>query len=171
MLQVREPATIRLRPPGTVIDDAILLAGPLTKGLLPDHLVNSGAKLAELRRSIHDVCQALIGTRDARLVGKYDKGRSPMFLYLEFPSIEAAQRFGSAADQGPLPTEVQSILSRLGGNSAFLYTCKVTAEVFAGVDEKTLRALVSHAAAHPCPPRIGGGAAAGAPDNPGAGQH
>jgi hypothetical protein len=172
MLQVREPATIRLRPPGSVIDNQIILAGPLPRGSIPEHIVNSGAKLAELRRDMHNVCLARIGTSAVRLVGKYDKGCCPMFLYLEFPSVLAAQQFASAADQGAIPQEVQTMLNRLiGGNVANLYTCQVPAEVFAGVDEKTLRALISHATAHPCTVAVGAGAAAGAPDNPGAAQH
>jgi hypothetical protein len=84
----------------------------------------------------------------------------------------AAQRFASAADHDAIPPEVQFILfSQLAGRSAGIYTCKVTAEVFTGVDEKTIRALVHQAAAHPCPVAVGAGAAAGVPDNPDAAQH
>jgi hypothetical protein len=171
MLQVREPAIIRLRPGGSVIDDPILLLGPLPKGLLPDHMVNSGAKLATFRRSIHDVCRAYIGTRDVRLVGKYDKGRSPIFLYLEFPSVMAARQFGSVTDHEAVPAQVLSIFGKVAGSTAKLYTCTVPAEVLAGADEKTFRTLVAQADAHPCPNGVGAGADAGAPDNPEAGQH
>ena len=172
MMQVRDPPTMRLRLPRSVIEDPILLVGPLPKSCLPEQVVNSGAKLAELRRRIHDVCLVRIGTSEVRLVGKYDKGRSPIFLYLEFPSVVAAQRFASAADHDAIPPEVQFILfSRLAGRFACIYTCKVTAEVFAGVDEKTIRALIHQAAAHPCPVAAGAGAAAGVPDNPDAAQH
>ena len=172
MLQVREPANIRLRPLGSTFDSQIILAGPLPRGSIPEHIVNSGAKLAELRREMHNVCLARIGTSDVRLVGKYDKGRSPMFLYLEFPSVFAAQQFALASDHGALPPEVQAMFHRfIGGNFANLYTCHVPAEVFAGVDEKTFRALISHATAHLWPVDVGAGAAAGAPDNPGAAQH
>ena len=118
-------------------------------------VVNSGAKLVEIRRHIYD-----------------DKGRSPIFLYLDFPSIVAAQRLTAAADHDAIPPEVQLILfSQLAERSTGIYTSKVTAEVLAGVDEKTIRALGNHAAAHPCPAAVGAGAAAGVPDNPDAVQH
>jgi hypothetical protein len=76
-------------------------------------------------------------------------------------------------DEDALPEEIKFIvLSQLAGRSALIYTCKVTAEVFAGADEKTIRALSNHANAHPWPVPVGVvGAAAGAPDNPNAAQH
>ena len=46
-----------------------------------------------------------------------------------------------------------------------------SAVTFVGIGEKALRVLMSHAGAHPCPVGGGTGAAAGAPDNPGAAQH
>jgi hypothetical protein len=79
MLQPRELATIRQRTPGGMIDCPILLVGPLPKGALSEQITNSGSSMADIRRHIHNVCRQEIHTLDVRLVGRYYKGRSPMF--------------------------------------------------------------------------------------------
>jgi hypothetical protein len=56
MLQPREPATIRQRMPGGMIDCPILLVGPLPKGALSEPITNSGSSMADIRRQIHNVC-------------------------------------------------------------------------------------------------------------------
>lgn len=194
MLLPRDPATIKQRGPGTVIDSPVVLVGPLPKGTLPAQAINSGTRMAEVRRSINGVCSGSIGTRDARFVGKYDKDRSPMFLCMEFASLDAARHFGSMIDQG-VPPEFATVMIRLFGDKvaqAQFWCCSVVSEVFAGVDEKTMKALMTHGQAHPCPlpppqyappplppnpQAIGGqnvngtGAAANAADNPGPAGH
>ena len=191
VLQPREPAAIRLRAQGTVIDCPIILLGPLPKGSLPARILHSGARMAELRRHMHDVCQAELHTNDVRLVGRYDKDRSPMFLYMEFGSADAAQYFGSVVDQ-QAPPEFAKLLVSLCGDKAYqmqVWSCNLLAESLAAADEKTLKALMSHGQNHPCqlpppPPPApqapghgagqvanGTGSAAGGPDNPANGQH
>jgi hypothetical protein len=190
-LQPREPAAIRQRARGTVIDSPIILVGPLPRGSLPPQTVRSGARMAELRSHIHAVCRAELQTKDVRLVGRYDKDRSPMFLYMEFGSSAAAQYFGSVVDQ-QTPPEFGRLMVSLCGDRApqmQLWSCNLLAECLAVADEKGLKGLMSHGQAHPCPlpppalpppppPGHGGGqavdgreAAACGPDNPANAQH
>lgn len=196
-LQPRVPAAIRLRQPGTVIDSPVVLMGPLPKGSIPARTVRSGAMMAELRRDMNTVCRAELQTKDVRLVGRYGKGKdhTPMFLYMEFGSAEAANAFGTQGDQR-VPPEFGRLLVSLWGDKAFqipFWSCNLLAECLATADERTLRALMSHGQAHACPlpPPVhpppplppppgsgadgsvadGSGSAASGPDNPGNAQH
>ena len=186
-LQPREPAAIRLRQPGTVIDCPVVLIGPLPKGSIPARTVTSGVRMAELRSHINDVFRTELRTTDARFVGRYDKDRSPMFLYMEFGSAADAHAFGLTGDQG-VPPEFGRLMASLWGDKAFqmpVWSCNLLAECLAVADEKMLKALMSHGQAHPCPliplalppppPPAheaglvvdGTGSAASGPDNPG----
>ena len=152
-LQPREPAAIRQRAQGTVIDCPVILIGPLPKGSLPAETVRSGARMAELRSSMHAVCRAELQTTDVRFVGKYDKDRSPLFLYMEFGSADAARYFGSAVDH-QVPPEFGKLLVSLCGDKASqmqLWSCNLLAECLAVANEKHFRALMGHGQAHPCP--------------------
>ena len=152
-LQPREPAAIRLRQPGTVIGCPVVLMGPLPKGSIPAWTVKSGARMAELRRDMNAVCRAELQTKDVQLVGRYDKDRSPMFLYMEFGSAEAANAFGLQGDQ-MVPPEFGRLLASLWGEKAFqtpFWSCNLLAECLAVADEKALKALMSHGQAHACP--------------------
>ena len=183
----REPAAIRQRLPGTVIDCPVILIGPLPKGSLPAETVHSGARMAGLRRHMHDVCRNELQTKDVRLVGRYDKDRSPMYLYMEFGTADAAQLFGSVIDR-QIPPEFCNILTSLCGEKASqvqVWSCNLLAECLAVADEKQFKAMMSHGQTHPCPlppppppPHPpppghaagqaidGTGSAAGGPDNP-----
>ena len=185
MLLPRDPASIKLRAPGTVIECPVILAGPLPKGSLPAQTVNSGPRMAEVRSSINNVCSATIGTKDVRFVGRFDKDRSPMFLCMEFPSVEMARTFGAVIDQ-QAPQEFVAILMRLCGDKAAqtqFWSSNLVSEVLAGAAEKDLKALLAHGQANPCPlpppppppaqqqivgqaASEGSGAAAAGPDNP-----
>ena len=190
-LQPRDPAAIRHRAPGTMIDCPIVLVGPLPKGSLPAQTVHSGARMAELRRNMNEVCRAELQTKDVRLVGRYDKDRSPMFMYMEFDSAQAAQFFGSVVDH-QVPPEFSKLMISLGGEKASqmqLWSCNLIAECLSAAEEKSLKALMAHGQARPCPlpppasppppaPGHGAGpavdgreAAASGQDNPANGQH
>ena len=127
--------------------------GPLPKGSIPAWTVKSGARMAELRRDMNAVCRAELQTKDVQLVGRYDKDRSPMFLYMEFGSAEAANAFGLQGDQ-MVPPEFGRLLASLWGEKAFqtpFWSCNLLAECLAVADEKALKALMSHGQAHACP--------------------
>ena len=154
VLQPREPAAIQLRVQGAMIDCPIILLGPLPKGSIPARTVNSGAKLADLRHHMHEVCRKELNTTDVRLVGRYEKDRSPMFLYLEFGSANAAQFLGSMVDHHQVPPEFDRLMTSLCGDKApqlQVWSCNLLAECLAVADEKTLKALMSHGQNHPCP--------------------
>lgn len=192
-LQPREPAAMRLRLPGTVIGCPVVLMGPLPKGSIPARTVKSGSMMAELRKDMNAVCRAELGTKDVQLLGRYDKDRSPMFLYMEFSSADAANAFGLQGDQ-MVPPQFARLLASLWGERAFqipFWSCNLLAECLAVADEKALKALMSHGQAHACPlppPAIpppplqppipgagqaadGSAAAASGPDNPENAQH
>ena len=194
-LQPREPAAIRMRQRGTEIACPVILMGPLPKGSIPTLTVKSAARMAELRQYVHDVCRTELQTKDVRFVGRYDKDRSPMFLYMEFGSVDDARTFGSIADR-MVPPEFGKLLVNLWGDKALqlpFWSCDLLAEFLAAADEKTLKALMSHGEAHPCPlpppappppppppppPALGAGSvtdgtgsAASSPDNPQIVQH
>ena len=155
VLQPREPAAIQLRVQGAMIDCPIILLGPLPKGSIPARTVNSGAKLADLRHHMHEVCRKELNTTDVRLVGRYEKDRSPMFLYLEFGSANAAQFLGSMVDHHQVPPEFDRLMTSLCGDKApqlQVWSCNLLAECLAVADEKTLKAFLSHGQNHPCPP-------------------
>ena len=108
--------------------------------------------MASLRRNISEVCRAELQTTDVRLVGKYDKDRSPMFLYMEFGSVDAARAFLSIGDQA-MPPEFGKFLTSMWGEKASqitVWSCSLLAECLAAADEKTLKALMSHGQQHPC---------------------
>jgi hypothetical protein len=168
--------------------------GPLPKGSIPDRIGRSGANMASLRRNVSEVCRAdsELQTTDVRLVGKYDKDRSPMFLYMEFGSVDAARAFLSIGDQA-MPPEFGKFLTSMWGEKASqitVWSCSLLAECLAAADEKTLKALMSHGQQHPCPlppPALppppppadgagqvdvdGSGSAASGPDNPEMAKH
>lgn len=196
-LQKQEPATIRFRPPGTLPDTPVLLYGPLPKGTLPVQIVSSPAKMAELRRNMAELGQTSLSTRDIRFIGRYDRDRSPMFLYFEWSSAAVAQNFVLHTDRN-MPQALSQLIGSLvpneeKRNAMQLFSCNLLAEVLALADEKTLRALITHGQAHPCqpppPPPInppGGppvagqcdaqayshtGSAASGPDNPAVAAH
>ncbi len=126
-LQPREPAAIRLRLPGTVIGCPVVLMGPLPKGSIPAQTVKSGSMMAELRKDMIAVCRAELRTKDVQMLGRYDKDRSPMFLYMDFSSADAANAFGLQGDRiasvprplkrggcgfGRLPRELLALIRR-----------------------------------------------------------
>ena len=170
MLLPRAPSIIRPRVPGAKVETPVLLIDPLPKGSLPEQTVNSGARMAEARHNMRAACQHALQTRDARLVGRYDRSRSPMFMYLEFSSADAAQNFATVSDQ-QVPPALTQLLRALFGDKALphlqLWHCSVIAEILNGADEKTLKQLMAHGqqATH------GTGAAASGPDNPAVAQH
>ena len=189
-----KPAAVRLRPPGSMVVSPVLLIGPLPKGALSEHVVTCGRTMANLRHQMHTVCQAEVQTRDVRLVGRYDKGRSPMFLYMEWASTQEAQRFGSLVDR-QVPQGFWQLMVTLCGDKADqmqIWCSDLPAEALACADEKTLRSLMVHGQSHACPlpPPLspppppppsqahgsgdasdGTGAAASGPDNPYNGRH
>ena len=153
MLQPRDPAAIRLRVPGAAIDCPVILVGPLPKGSISARTVNSGAKMADLRRHMHEVCRAELRTVDVRLVGRYEKDRSPMFLYMEFGSADAAHHFGSTVDR-QVPQEFARLMMSLCGDKASqmqFWSCNLLSECLAAADEKALKELMSHGQNNPCP--------------------
>ena len=192
-LQPREPAAIRMRTQGTEISCPVLLMGPLPKGSIPTLTVKSAAGMAELRHHMLDVCQNELQTKDVRFVGRYDKDRSPMFLYMEFGSVDEARTFGLITDR-LVPPEFGKLLRSLWGDKALqmpFWSCNLLAECLATADEKTFKALMAQGQANPCPlpppappppppppPGLGGGqdidgtgSAASGPDNPQNVQH
>ena len=194
-LQPREPAAIRMRPQGTEISCPVILMGPLPKGSIPTLTVKSAAGMAELRHHMLDVCQNELQTKDVRFVGRYDKDRSPMFLYMEFGSVDEARTFGSITDR-MVPPEFGKLLKSLWGDKALqlpFWSCNLLAECLATADEKTFKALMAQGQANPCPlpppahpppplppppPALGAGqdihgtgSAASGPDNPQNAQH
>lgn len=170
LLSVRDPAIIRARVPGTQVSSKIFLIGPLPKGSLPEHVTSSSARMAALRNSIQTVCSLGLQTTDARLVGRYEKNRSPMLLYLEFNSLDEATRFAMMSDQ-QIPPVLLQVLQLLFHPNAVptmqLWECSVLVETLAVADEKTMKQLLLHG--QPAAPDTG--AAAGGPDNPGGGRH
>ncbi len=50
-----------------MIDCPIVLIEPLSKGSLPAQTVHSGARMAELRRNMNEVCRAELQTKDVQL--------------------------------------------------------------------------------------------------------
>jgi hypothetical protein len=140
---------------------------------------------------MREMYQAELQTIDMRLVGRYDKDRSPMFLYMEFGSVDAARHFATMGDQ-LVPQEFGKLLRRLWGDKALqmpFWSCNLLAECLAVADEKKLKALMSHGQQHPCPlppPALppppppangaeqvvdGSGSAASGPDNPEMAKH
>ena len=170
MLTVRDPAIIRLRIRGNPATHQSFLVGPLPKDMLPEHVTKSGARMAVLRDVIHTASTLSLQTREARFLGKYEKNRGPMFLYMEFNSLDVATQFAAISDQ-QIPPALCEILKLIAGGVAFpnvqLWECALLAETLDGADEKTLKQLMSHG--QPAAP--GTGAAAGGPDNPGGGGH
>jgi hypothetical protein len=136
----------------------IILIGPLPKGSLPAQTVHSGARMAELRHNINEVCRAELQTKGVLLVGRFDKDSSPiitspMFIYMEFDSAHAAQFFGSVVDQH-VPPEFSKLMISLGGKQASqmqIWSCNLIAECLSAADEKILKALMAHGQARPCP--------------------
>lgn len=165
LLTVRDPAIIRTRVPGSQVASKMFLIGPLPKGSLPENITSSGARMATLRDNIRTASALGLQTTDARLVGRYEKNRSPMLLYLEFNSLDEATRFATMSDQH-IPPALQQLLQMLFSQNTVptmqLWECSVLAETLAGADEKTMKQLLSHG--QPAAP--GTGAAAGGPDNP-----
>jgi hypothetical protein len=140
---------------------------------------------------MNEVCHAELQTKDVGLVGRYDKDRAPMFIYMEFDSAHAAQFFGSVVDHH-VPPEFSKLMISLGGGKASqmqLWSSNLIAECLSAADEKTLKTLMAHGQARPCPlpppaspplpaPGHGAGpavdgrdAAASGQDNPANGQH
>jgi hypothetical protein len=76
--------------------------------------------MAELRKYINTVCRAELQKKDIQSVGRCGKDHTPMFLYMEFGSTEAANRdaFGSQGDQ-MVPPEFGKLLVSLWGDRAF----------------------------------------------------
>ena len=194
VLAPRDPAALRQRSRGTITDSAIMLMGPLPKGSLPKEITSSGFRMAELHKNMREMCKAELQTIDIRLVCKYDKDRSPMFLYMEFVSVDAARHFVTTGDH-VVPQEFGKLLRRLWGDKALdmsFWSCTLPVEILAVANEKEMKALMSHGQQHPCPlpppalpppplpppPANGAGpnadgseSAASSPDNPGNIQH
>ena len=142
------------------------LVGPLPKDMLPEHIIKSGARMAALRDVIHTASTLTLQTREARFLGKYEKNRGPMFLYMEFSSRDVATQFATISDQQIPPALCQILKTIVGGSTipyVQLWECALLAEILDGADEKTLKQLMSHG--QPAVPDTG--AAAGGPDNPG----
>ena len=151
-LKRRDHASLRLRSPGSIVPHPVILLGPLPKGLISEEVTHSGARMADLRYQLQRVCGTDISTRDARLVGRYDKDRSPMFVYLEWSSAAEAQTFAARVDKEQTPQGFNTIMrSLLGDKQVPCWSCCLLAEVLAVADEKTLKTLMSHGEAHPCP--------------------
>jgi hypothetical protein len=77
--------------------------------------------MADIQRQRHNVRRQEIHKLDVLLVGKYDKGRSPMLQYMEWSLADMAQQFGSlfgsAPDQQMQPGLAQ-VLRGLAGDKA-----------------------------------------------------
>jgi hypothetical protein len=112
-------------------------------------------------------------------------------MCMEFDSAQAAQFFGSVVDH-QVPPEFSKLMISLGGEKASqmqLWSCNLIAECLSAAEEKSLKALMAHGQARPCPlpppasppppaPGHGAGpavdgreAAASGQDNPANGQH
>ena len=194
VLKRQEQANLRERRQGTMVDTSILLIGPLPKGTIAASVAHSGAKMAEMRYQMHSICKNELQTRDARLVGKYEKDRnSPMFLYLEWSSPAGAQQFLGRVDQQQTPPGFQQLMRSLTGDKQVeAWSSSLLAETLATADEKDFKYMMAQGQAHACPlppppPYMppppapqeqgggmaghGTGSAAGGPDNPGGVQH
>lgn len=170
LLTVRDPAIIRARVPGSTVASRMFLIGPLPKGSLPEHIIGSSARMAELRDNIRAGSALTLQTKEARLLGRYERNRSPMFLYLEFNSLDEANRFATMSNQH-IPQEVLQLLRMLFLQNAIptvqLWECSVVAETLAVADEKTMKLLLLHGQSV----ATGTAAAAAGPDNPGGEGH
>jgi len=154
MLEIRTPPPLRLRPPGTVPESPILLIGPLPRGWT-DRLgipASANARILELQRDIAMTVKGLVGASTTRLIGRYDRRQGPIFVYLEFGSLELSQSLARNWDAGTCPDRFRDMWQHLVGDVSGLrlWSSGLLAEALAVASDKTLKDLVALGEAHPC---------------------
>ena len=156
MLEVRTPPPLRFRPLGTLPESQIMLIGPLPRGWT-DRLgipASANARILELQRDIAVTVQGLVGASTTRLIGRYDRRQGPMFVYLEFGSLELSQSLARNWDAGTCPDRFRAMWQHLVGDVSGLrlWSSGLMAEALAVASDKTWKELVALGEAHPCTP-------------------
>ena len=183
----RDPDSVWIGPPVPVDaqTDMMHLTWPTSWDGLVEH-VNKGGSfrgLARMRGGMNPDMQALLAStvsNDSLMWESFDRDSDSVWIGLPVP-VDAQ------TDMMHLTLASDMVLQHSNSLESTLLTLwrgETTGDVlppprlaaqsavtFVGIGEKALRVLMSHAGAHPCPVGGGTGAAAGAPDNPGAAQH
>ena len=98
--------------------------------------------------------QGLVGAGTTRLIGRYERRQGPMFVYLEFGSLELSQSLARNWDAGTCPDRFRAMWQHLVGDVSGLrlWSSGLMAEALAVASDKTWKELVALGEAHPCTP-------------------
>jgi hypothetical protein len=156
MVESRVTPPLRLRPAGTLFLHPNVLIGPLAANWMTDKIVHSSSEEERLRRVVSDVWRGCVQAADVHFVGKRDKGdKNPMFLYIEFPSLDAARAFGANLDTQAFRAEFITFWNLwLGDKPVNLWSCALLTEALEVVSFKAWRGLMELGTQSPCVPRL-----------------
>ena len=136
MRSVKDVVAVRYRPPGarpTTRDvvlgyvgagiDIMQTGAHLPAGWLSDKLVNSQANRAWALQLLRQMLQLKVGASTMMPVGRLKKGGGdPAYLFIMFPTVEAAAQFCQRLDTNTLPSEFGEMLRSLLDASGLLAT-------------------------------------------------
>ena len=152
MVESRAIPPIRVRNSGTVFVDPNVLVGPLPAKWLTNLVTHSAAEEERMRHIASVVLRGCVQAEDVQFVGRRDKDRSPLFLYIEFPSVVEANAFGSSMDSEMLPAGLVAFSTKWFGRTVPVWSCAVLTEALEVVPAKAWKGLLEQATQNPCPP-------------------
>jgi hypothetical protein len=131
--------------------DSNVLVGPLPAKWLTNLIVHSAAEEERMRNIASVVWRGCIQAEDVQFVGRRDKDRSPLFLYVEFPGVDEANALGVAMDRNTLPDGLVALSAKWFGQLVHVWSCAVLTEALEVVQAKAWKGLLEQAKQNPCP--------------------
>ena len=154
MVESRVTPPLRVRAAGTLFLHPNVLIGPLAANWMTDKIVHSSSEEERLRRAVSSVWRGCVQAADIHFVGKRDKGdKNPIFLYVEFSSLEAARTFGTNLDSRSFRSEFIGFWNTwIGDRPVSLWSCALLTEALEVVSFKAWRGLMELGMQSPCLP-------------------
>jgi hypothetical protein len=121
---------------------------------MTDKIAHSSSEEERLRQEVSIVWRVCVQAADTHFVGKRDKGdKNPMFLFVEFPSLEAARIFGTNLDNRSFRSEFIGFWNTwIGDRPVSFWSCALLTEALEVVQFKAWRGLLELGMQSPCLP-------------------
>ena len=154
MVGSRATPPLRIRVAGTLFMSPYVLIGPLATGWMTDQIEHSSSEEERLRRGMAEVWRVCVQAADLHFVGRRDKGdRNPMFIYIEFPGLDAARAFGANLDSKSFRQEFVGFWNNwIGDRPCGVWSCALLMEAMDTVNFKSWKGLMELGTQSPCPP-------------------